>query len=472
MKKIVFLIALLAVVVVGSYGYYSQVYLPNQVTPEPSYSTTKVRTGDISITTSGVGYVIPAEKVTIGFQVNGILDELNVKIGDPVEAGQVLAKLDDTDAQLNQFKAELALNTFFSRDSIQKAEFDRLEAKAVLDDAEGLLKYLISPQVYYWESAVEEAQAEFDRLKAENASEDDLQAAQKAIEKAQGYLKTARNEFYETYVWEVFPYSYTDEVTYETIDTYTEPNPDTVMSARLQVESAELALKNAEDFLATLKAGMNTEIINAAAYSGTNQADLDEARVELETAQIAMERTVLTAPISGIVTGINANSGQAITSTPFLTIETLDQMTLHFYVEESDITLVKIGNPVLITFAAYSDQPVEGQITYLEPAIQTVDGSPAAVVWADLPGDMSFELLSGMSADVEVIAGEAENALLVPVQALRELGPDSYAVFVVQSDGTLKMTPVTVGLKDYANAQILSGLKAGDVISTGTVETK
>ena len=77
-----------------------------------------------------------------------------------------------------------------------------------------------------------------------------------------------------------------------------------------------------------------------------------------------------------------------------------------------------------------------------------------------------------MTVEVEVIAAEARNVMLVPVQALRELAPGSYAVFVVQADGSLKMTPVTVGLRDYANAEILSGLNVGDVISTGTVETK
>ncbi len=77
-----------------------------------------------------------------------------------------------------------------------------------------------------------------------------------------------------------------------------------------------------------------------------------------------------------------------------------------------------------------------------------------------------------MSAEVEIIAGEAKNTLLVPAQALRELAAGSYAVFVVQPDGQLKLTPVTIGLRDFANVQILSGLQAGDVVSTGTVETK
>ena len=80
--------------------------------------------------------------------------------------------------------------------------------------------------------------------------------------------------------------------------------------------------------------------------------------------------------------------------------------------------------------------------------------------------------MSGMTVDVEVIAGESLKTLIVPVQALRELAPGSYAVFIVDANGQLVMTPVTVGLRDFANAEILSGVKAGDMVSTGTVETK
>jgi len=70
-----------------------------------------------------------------------------------------------------------------------------------------------------------------------------------------------------------------------------------------------------------------------------------------------------------------------------------------------------------------------------------------------------------------VIAGEVEDGLIIPIQALRELTPGSYAVFLVKPDGTLELTPVTVGLRDFANAEITSGLKAGDIVSTGTIET-
>jgi HlyD family secretion protein len=473
MKKVVILIVTVAVLAISGFVYYGQVYTPAQAAPTPAYNTTKVRSGDISITAAGVGNIQPNEKVSIGFQTSGVLAELNVKVGDQVEAGQVLAKLDDTDARLRLQQAQLAIKTFYSPDSLQQAKLAQLNAKAIFDKAVDQLEYLISPQTYYWETALEKAKTELELLQSSTSpGESELLAAQKAVEKAQNYLKSAQYEFYASYVWNVFPYTYVNEISGEEIVTYLEPTQDAITTARLQVESAELALKDAQEFLKTLEAGEDAEIEGTGTYAGTNLAKLEEARLELELTQAAIEKTVLQAPISGIVTDLSANAGQAIGTNSFLTIETIDQMSLRFYVEESDIHLVTIGNPVVITFKAYPDHLVEGQITYLEPALQTVDGNPAAVVWAALPKDLDIKLLSGMSAEVEVIAGEAKNTLLVSVQALRELAPGSYSVFVVQSDESLKMVPVTVGLKDYANAEILSGLKVGDVVSTGAVETK
>jgi multidrug efflux pump subunit AcrA (membrane-fusion protein) len=75
-----------------------------------------------------------------------------------------------------------------------------------------------------------------------------------------------------------------------------------------------------------------------------------------------------------------------------------------------------------------------------------------------------------MNAEVEVVAGEARNALLVPVEALRELATDQYAVFVIQPDGEQVLRPVQVGLKDLVNAEILSGLQEGETVKLGTTQ--
>jgi multidrug efflux pump subunit AcrA (membrane-fusion protein) len=155
-----------------------------------------------------------------------------------------------------------------------------------------------------------------------------------------------------------------------------------------------------------------------------------------------------------------------------MTIATTEKLLVRFYLDETDLDKVAVGNRVTFMFDAYQNQPVDGEVVTVEPTLQVIDGTPVIVVWASLPTETDFSLMSGMTVDAEVIAGESLKTLIVPVQALRELAPGSYAVFIVDANGQLVMTPVTVGLRDFANAEILSGVKVGDVVSTGTVETK
>ena len=70
-----------------------------------------------------------------------------------------------------------------------------------------------------------------------------------------------------------------------------------------------------------------------------------------------------------------------------------------------------------------------------------------------------------------IVAGETLNAVLVPVQALREISEGQYAAFVVQPNGELEMRLVEIGLMDYVNAEIRSGLERGEMVSLGTATT-
>ena len=72
---------------------------------------------------------------------------------------------------------------------------------------------------------------------------------------------------------------------------------------------------------------------------------------------------------------------------------------------------------------------------------------------------------------MDISAGSAENAVLVPVEALRKLDEEQYAVFVV-TDGQPKLRIVEVGLMDVSFAQIVSGLEPGEMVTTGLAEVK
>ena len=107
----------------------------------------------------------------------------------------------------------------------------------------------------------------------------------------------------------------------------------------------------------------------------------------------------------------------------------------------------------------------------MDPMLVTVDGTPAVQSWASVDfSSREIDILAGMTADVEVVAAEARDAVLVPVEALRELSPGQFAVFVVDPKGDLELRAVEVGLTDPINAEILDGLDLGETVSVGEME--
>ena len=472
--KLLILVLILAAAAGGGYYYYVNTYLPAQVTPEPVLQTARVRSGDIVISLAGTGNLLPSDQVSVGFSNGGVVAEVHVAVGDVVEAGQLLAKLDDTSLRLQLAQSQLNLQALISPEAIIEAEVAALNAETALNEALEKLQLLISPAVWKAETALKAAQTELERLKADSStSAETLAAAQQALADAQFSLDKAWASYQTVYVPATFTYTYIDTVTREEVQGLFPPSEVDITLARAKADSAELALQAARAYAEQLKLGQpcSEESVLTAA-EGTLQSKLEQACLNIAAAELALEKTSLLAPISGTVISLNASLGQSVGTSPVVTLATLDQLLLRIYIEETDLALLKVDQDVQVTFDAYPDQLVSGRVMRIEPALQTVDGTPVVVAWAALENPAGIQLLSGMAAEVEVIAGEAKNTLLVPLQALRELAPGSYAVFVVQPDGQLKLTPVTVGLKDYANAEILSPLKAGDVVSTGTVETK
>jgi HlyD family secretion protein len=445
-KKIWILIIIAVLLVAVGAVYYYRFYLPSQVEPAPAYNTSKVRVGDIVITTSGVGNIVPTQKVGIGFQASGILKSLNVSVGDRVEEGEILASLDDTEVQQKLGQAESNLQAFFSPKTINQVELSVFAAQEKFNKAQGDVIDLIGEDGYNQVATLVDAQSELYQLTTSAGSSDD------EIALAEETVVAAEEALNATLV--------------------TSASEDAASFAIAQFMEAEFALREIETYLQVLKTGPDQVVFEPGASTGSDLSKLMQAKWEYDKALEELEKMVLSAPFSGTITTLSSSVGQMVNNAPLLTIESIDDLLLKFYVEERDLSLLAVGKPVQVNFDAYPNVIVNGNITMIEPALSTFEGSSVAVVWAKLNEPVDIPLLSGMSADVEVIAAETRNALLVPIQALREISPNTYSVFVVQPDGSLRMVVVIVGLQDYANAEILSGLEQGDIISTGAVETK
>ncbi len=191
----------------------------------------------------------------------------------------------------------------------------------------------------------------------------------------------------------------------------------------------------------------------------------------MDAAVRQLEGCTTKAPFDGVVSAVNAQVGEQVGSEAIVSLADRNSLLVRFWVEELDLPSVTVGNPVSVILEAYSDIEFSGEIVRIEPALVDVDGASAIQVWASIdPAQHPVTVLFGMNAEVEVIAGEALGTTLVPVQALRELGPNLYAVFVVQPDGELEMRPVEMGIRDFVSAEILSAVEPGETVSTGEAQ--
>jgi RND family efflux transporter MFP subunit len=203
------------------------------------------------------------------------------------------------------------------------------------------------------------------------------------------------------------------------------------------------------------------------------QAQLDKAQAELEVVEQESISSTITAPFDGTILYINAEVGDNVGTNGFITLADLSQPYLEVLVDETDLNNIGIGYEVQVTFDALPDQTFTGKVISIDPSLVNVANVTAvsSVVQLDTSSFSKPQNLPvGLSATVEIISSQAQNVLLVPVEALHELSAGSYAVFVMEN-GTPVLKTVEVGLMDYTYAEIKSGVNEGDVVTTGIVET-
>ena len=154
----------------------------------------------------------------------------------------------------------------------------------------------------------------------------------------------------------------------------------------------------------------------------------------------------------------------------FVTLADLSLPQLEVFLDETDAANFAIGYEAEVIFDALPDSSFTGRVIQVDPRLSN-QGNISTVQGLVQLDPSSFDgLLVGMNAAVDIVGGRAENAILVPVEALRELGPGEFAVFVLQ-DGEPRLRPVEVGIRDFTFAEIISGLEAGETVTTGIVET-
>ena len=452
-----FIVVSVIVLGVAGYFYYNNVYSADTQEEAPPVQTAVARRGDLTIFAGGAGQIVPASEIALGFQESGVLSEMLVRVGEEVQQGQVLARL-----QTNQTDESIA-------SSIADAELSIISAQQALDDLylnADAEKAETMQALAAYALEVKDAQYQLDNYTVQ-MDQVDLDPIE-ALDLMKEQLDQARDAF-EPYKYLSSSNSTRQKLLDEMYDAQSDYNAAVKrLEYEYEVETAEANLEKARADYEKLKAGPNPDDIALA------EAQLASADAKLAQAQAAQVFVDLLASMDGTVLDILANVGENVGSTAIITLADLSQPMLEVYLDEIDLDKVAVGYEVEVIFDALVDDVFSGRIVEVNPSLITVSGTQVVSALAQLDSSSLADpqtLLVGLNASVDVIAGKAQDAVIVPVEALHELSPGEYAVFVVQ-DGEPKLRVVTVGLMDFTSAEILTGLQPGEIVTTGIVETK
>jgi RND family efflux transporter MFP subunit len=367
--------------------------------------------------------------------------------------------LDDASLQYKLEEAQLALLELTSPEAIANAKLAVTTAEAGVINAQTALN-----NEQYWQNAA----LTKNYYASYVIAKDNLDRAQKAYDGAKvGEYINNSNEA------NAYQALYKAQQAYNTAQYYyslysQKPTQRQFDAAQATLDLAKAELTNAQNYLAALTGGTVP-----ADATGSNMAALRQAQLDVKTAQTKLDSATLVAPMAGTVMSLNVTNGEAVTgNTTIMTIDDLSKATIQFYLDASDWTNAKVGYVTSVSFDALTGQTFSGKVTEIMPGLVTTQGSSMVEGIALLDKSVDeIGLPVGVEAAIDVISGQASNAVLVPVEALHQLSDGSYTVFVM-TDGKPVLRTVTVGLKDDTYAEIKSGLKAGEVVTTGVVETK
>ena len=414
--------------------------------------TGKVVRQDLTSLVTASGEIKPRDYYNVGANVMGRIVEIGVKEGDRVRKGQVLARLENIQADADVQAMQASLNS----------------AQADSSAAESALK----------------------------ATDDNIAAAQATVDRTKADLEKARIDFQRgEELWKSKLIARQDyDVRKSTYD-----------SQLASLRGAEASLKQ-----------MTAQRDQSAAQLGGSQKRVAQSQATLRRVSDVLAKHMATSPIDGIVTNLPVRMGETVvpgvqnsSASLIMTIADMSLITAEVKVDETDIVNVKLGQAADITIDAIPNKTFKGHVTEIgntailrstglaasQSAVSSQEAKDFKVVIAlDNPPE---DIRPGLSCTSKIITATRQKAVSIPIQALtvRQRGdlepekpggaktvqasstPDSAAekakkeelqgVFIVKN-GAAQFREVKTGITGTTDIEVLNGLNDGEEIITGS----
>lgn len=254
-----------------------------------------------------------------------------------------------------------------------------------------------------------------------------------------------------------------------------------------QIKQAQYEYKRQKGMLAA-EASSRADYESAEATLAIYQADLaqltaeiEKAKINVDSAEVDLGYTTISAPMDGTVVYTSVETGQTVnanqTTPTIIELAQLDTMTVKAQISEADVIHVQPGQTAYFSILGQPNKKYQGTLRAIEPGptIMTGDDSQLAVTDTDaIYYNALFDVKNpkgtlriGMTAQVSIILNQSKDALLVPAQVLQPAkGEGQFQVPVLQGKDIVYKT-VKVGINNKVNAEILSGLDEGDQVVVG-----
>jgi len=518
--KIIIGIILVIVLIVGGFLIFRK--------KESPYEIGEVVRGNILEEVSVTGGVESAEEVDLRFKTSGIVDRINVKVGDTVKKGTYLIQLSSGDissqflqaqASYNQAKAKLdQLLIGATTEEIKVAEQVVENARIALEDAKAeaendlqedynnALVYLVDSsskcnkaiadlkdieRTYFYRSSSLENLYREKRSSAENSffgddrGEDMIDKAldnptNENIDSALSEIKTALEKAIDAL--DYAKKSMSDPTIREDVVAADKGTVDTDIS---NINTAYSNINSAKNSISYQKINNQTSINTAESTYKKVQADLDSLRapprdIDIAIFQADVEKyranvsefsqklrdASIIAPFNGVVAKIDAKTGEVVSANGKVVVSLISpgNFQVRADIPESDIRKVNLEDMVEIILDAFPEEIWAGQIVEIEPAETIIDGVVYYRIKFLFEG-VNEKIRSGMTADVTIKTDERKDVLYVPQRSVVFKGDKRFVRIPNRND--FKEIEVQTGLRgSNGEIEIISGLNEGDKIIT------
>lgn len=400
-----------------------------------AYETTQAERGSLTATVGGTGLVRANQSAILAWQTSGLVEQVNVAIGDQVIADQILATLQTTSLPQNVILAQAELTDAQKAldDLVQNAETARANALQAIAT---------------YAQQVRDAQYQLDNFTVPS-NQQNLTAIE-ALDLMNTRLDQARAAF------EPYKFAPSGDSTRQDLKEKLDEAQSDYNAAvrRLEYEyKLEVASANLD------KARQDYEKWK----DGPDPNDVAAAETRIAAAQATMNLARVSAPFAGMLTDVQAKPGDQVSpGTPAFRLDDLTHLLVDVQISEVDINRIQAGQDVFLTFDAILSKEYHGKVTQVAQVGTDKQGVVDFTVTAELT-DADDAVKPGMTAAVNIVVEQLEGILLVPNRAVRVL--DGKRVVYVLRNGNLEAVTITLGSSSDTVSQVLEGdLQPGDAI--------